>query len=141
MAGHVVCRAEELPPGSRRAFKLGGREITVFNVDGELYALRNRCPHQGGRLCDGPLLGLLESSRPGEYRYSRDRMLIQCPWHGWEFDIATGQSYFDPARTRVRAYPVNVESGAALVPGPYQAETFPVTVEEDYVVVQLSGRS
>jgi 3-phenylpropionate/trans-cinnamate dioxygenase ferredoxin subunit len=63
--------------------------------------------------------------------------IIRCPWHGWEFDIRTGQSYCDPKRFRTRAYAVNVEPGASVVKGPYVAETIKVSVESDYVVVDL----
>ena len=63
--------------------------------------------------------------------------IIRCPWHGWEFDIRTGQSYCDPKRFRARGYPVNVEPGSSVVKGPYVAETIAVSVESDYVVVDL----
>jgi len=110
---------------------LEGRSIGVFNVGREFFALRNVCPHQGGPLCQGVLSGFVVPGPPGEYRYLRRGEILRCPWHGWEFDIRTGQSYFDPARTRVYAYPVE------LVAGPYVAETYPVTVEGDVVVVQV----
>ena len=77
-----------------------------------------------------------ESGTPGAYALAGERVL-RCPWHGWEFDIRTGQSYCDPKRFRARAYPVNVEPGAAVVKGPYIAETLAVSVESDYVVVDL----
>ncbi len=64
-------------------------------------------------------------------------LLNRCPWHGWEFDIRTGQSYCDPKRFRARAYPVKVEPGSSVVKGPYIAETLAVSVESDYVVVDL----
>ena len=128
---HVVGPAAEIPPGGRRIVTLEGRSIGVFNVAGEFFALRNACPHQGGPLCLGVLSGFAEPGRPGEYRYLRQGEMLRCPWHGWEFDVRTGQSYFDPAVARVRTYPVE------LVPGPYTAETYEVTVEGDVVVVGL----
>ena len=114
---------------------LEGRSIGVFNVAGEFFALRNVCPHQGGPLCQGVLSGFAAPGRPGEYRYGRRGEILRCPWHGWEFHVRTGQSYFDPAGTRVRTYPVE------LVPGPYQAETYQVAVEGDLVVVDLPAES
>ncbi len=63
--------------------------------------------------------------------------MLRCPWHGWEFDIRTGQSWCDPQRVRARLYPVAVEPGAEVVKGPYVAETFPVSVEQDYVVLEM----
>jgi 3-phenylpropionate/trans-cinnamate dioxygenase ferredoxin subunit len=136
MARHVVAPAAELPAGARRLVEIGGRKIAIFNVGGALYAILDRCPHQGGSLFCGALTGLVESSEPGEYRYSRRGEIVRCPWHGWEYDLATGQSWCDPRRMRVKTYAVEVESGGDLVKGPYIAETFPVRVEDDYVVVE-----
>lgn len=148
MARFPVARVDELLPGSRRIVTLAGRSIGVFNVDGSYFALRNRCPHQGASLCEGPVLGFLESDGPGSIVHHDEHKLLQCPWHGWEFDLATGQSYFDPLRTRVRPYLVTVEPGSevaawthehGLEPGPYVAEVFSVSVEHDYVVVEVPG--
>jgi len=131
-----VASVSEIPPGGRKIVRVAGREIGVFNLGGEFYALLNRCPHQGGKLCLGTLTGLATSKEPGRFEWSRAGEMLKCPWHGWEFDIRTGQSWCDPARTFVRAYPVEVEAGATLVQGPYVAERFPVRVEQDYVVLQ-----
>ena len=136
VAAHVVGPVAEIPPGSRRLVEAGGRRIVVFNLGGDFYALSDRCPHQGGSLCAGVLTGHVESGVPGEYRYARRGEMIRCPWHSWEFDIRTGKSWFDPKRVQVRQYPARVEPGAALAEGPYQAETWPVRVEDDYVVVE-----
>lgn len=136
MASHVVARADEIPPGGRKLVVLGGRSIAVFNLDGEYHALRNRCPHQGGPLCEGQLVGAISASGPGEYEYERPGELVRCPWHAWEFDVRTGQSWVDPERTRVKSYAVEVRR----VPGPYVAETYPAAVEGDYVVIEL-GRT
>ena len=136
MAKHVVAAVGEIPPGTRKLAQLNGRAIVVFNLGGEFFALNNRCPHRGGSLCQGKQTGLVQSSEPGEYQYTRKGEIIRCPWHGWEFDIRTGQSWCDPTRVRVRHYPVSVQPGTQLVAGPYVAETVPVTVEDDYVVVE-----
>jgi nitrite reductase/ring-hydroxylating ferredoxin subunit len=133
---HVVAALRELPPGSRKVVDVGGRAIVVFNIAGELFALLSRCPHQGGNLAEGRLTGLVEASEPGAYRFTRPGEILRCPWHGWEFDVRTGQSWCDPARFRTKSYDVAVEPGHALVQGPYVAETFPVAVEEEYVVVE-----
>ena len=137
MARHVVASVDELPPGSRIFIEIEGRPIAVFNINGEYFGLLNRCPHQGAALCEGPLIGLARSKNPGEVEYTRLGEIIRCPWHGWEFDVRTGQSYCDPRRFRVKAYPAHVEPGSAVVKGPYVAETIKVAVESDYVVVEL----
>jgi len=85
----------------------------------------------------GRIVGLAESSEPGSYHFSRKGELLRCPWHGWEFDIKTGQSWCEPAKVRARAYPTEIADGAEVVKGPYVAETVPITVEEQYVVVEF----
>ena len=136
MAKHVVAAVGDIPPSPRRLAQVNGRAIVVFNLGGEFFALNNRCPHRGGSLCQGRQTGLVESDGPGNDRFSRPREIIPCPWHGWEFDIRTGQSWCDPTRVRARPYTVSVQPGTRLVAGPYVAETVPVSVEDDYVVVE-----
>ena len=137
MARHVVAPATEIPPGGRRLIEADGKRIVVFNLAGEFFALADRCPHQGGSLCDGVVSGHVTSSGPGDYRYERRGEMIRCPWHYWEFDIRTGKSWFDPKRVQARPYPAQVETGAELMEGPYVAETIPVRVEDRYVVIEV----
>lgn len=132
MVAHVVAPAAEIPPGARHVTEAGGKRIVVFNLDGEFFALADRCPHQGGPLSAGPVMGAVRSDCPGEYAYDRRGEILRCPWHAWEFDIRTGRSVFDPKRVKTRAYEARTACGAEL-----QAETFPVRVEERYVVVEL----
>ena len=137
MPKHVVAPVGDIPPGGRKLVKENGRAVVVFNIDGEYFALSDRCPHQGGPLSQGRLTGLLESAEPGAYRYTRRGEMLRCPWHGWEYDVRTGKSWCEPERLGARRYRVSIEPGADLVEGPYTAETFPVTVENDYVVVDV----
>ena len=109
----------------------------MFNVAGEYFALVNRCPHEGAPLCRGRVVGLASAEKPGQYSLTRQGELLRCPWHGWEFDIRTGQSWCDPETVRARSYNVTVEPGAALAKGPFVAETVPVRVENTYVVVEV----
>ena len=123
--------------GSRTVQVAGGDDIAVFRTaEGKVFALLDRCPHQGSALSGGILCGLTQSDEPGQYHFSRAGEFVRCPWHQWEFDIRTGKSWFDPRRTKVRPFPAEVAEGATLVEGPYTAETFPVRVEEAYVVVE-----
>ncbi len=137
MARHVVAPTSEIPPGGRKLFRVRGRPIAIFNLGNEFFGMLDRCPHQGGSLCAGIITGLLQSPEPGKYVTTRKGEIVRCPWHGWEFDIRTGQSYCDPERIRTKAYPVVAEPGARVVKGPYVAETVPVRVEEDYIVVDV----
>jgi len=137
MAKHVVAAVADIPPGGRKLVTVRGREIGVFNLGGEFFALVNRCPHQGAVLCEGEIVSKLESTGPGDYRLSRGGEMIRCPWHCWEFDIRTGQSWCDPDSMQAKMYPVTVVPGETLAQGPLVAETVPVSVEQDYVVVTL----
>ncbi|PKW16509.1 Rieske (2Fe-2S) protein [Saccharopolyspora spinosa] len=143
----VVARVDEIPPGDRRIVDVGGRQVGVYNVGGRFYAMLNRCPHLAGPLCEGQVVNAVESSVPGDVRLEESRTYVTCPWHNWEFDVETGQSYWNP-RLRARPLPVGVEGGAEIeaavqrgeidrLPGPFQAEMVPVSVESDYVVLSL----
>jgi len=112
------------------------REIGIFNIGGVYFALANRCPHAGAPLEKAACVARLTSPEPGVYQRSRVGELLRCAWHGWEFDMRNGQSYFDPKRVKIRSYPVAVESGEELQKGPYIAETFPVHVEDSYVIIE-----
>ena len=143
----VVSRLDEFPPGERKIVQAGRRSIGVFRIGDAFYAINNYCPHQGGPLCLGRTKPWLTSGRPGEFVLDESEALVACPWHGWEYDLATGQSFLGPGEAPVRTYSVSVEpaeeTGTATAvaqaavtgakggrqPGPYVADTFPVRVE------------
>jgi nitrite reductase (NADH) small subunit len=97
--GHVVAR-------------IGGREVGVLAVNGELRGFRNRCPHHGGPLCLGTVRERMDGE-PGRYKLA-GRLVLRCPWHGWEFDTATGHCIDDDSM-RVAVYPAKAEEGRVLV--------------------------
>lgn len=143
----VVAPLSGFADGERRIVEVGGRSIGVFRVGESFYGIRNRCPHQGGPLCLGHVLGDAVADAPGQARVSDDPLRIACPWHGWEYDLNSGHSFMGGAVAGVRSYGARVEPGAALldsaparpaerVPGPYVAETFEVRVEDEYVVLE-----
>ncbi len=149
MARHVVGTIGELPPGARKIVEVNGRSIGVFNVNGSLHALRNSCPHQAAPLCLGSIKGMTMPSKPGEYLWAREGEILRCPWHGWEFDLTTGRSIFNPHKMRVRTYEVTIEpatgvggteSQPAIGVGTAEdedesVETYPVTVEAGLVIL------
>lgn len=106
---HRICITAELPIGERKIVDIAGKSIGVFNVNGEYHAIRNACPHQLAPLCLGKVSGTTLPSDAGEYNYGHEGEIIRCPWHGWEFDLKTGRSVFNPHRCRVKSYPVSVE--------------------------------
>src|SRR5689334_14139356 len=136
MAKHIVATTTEIGPGQRKIVEIEGISIGIFNIHGEYYALRNRCPHQGAPLCLGSLKGMALPSQPGEYLWAREGEILRCPWHGWEFDVRTGHSICNPHKVRVRAYEVTVEAPGEAEPDP-SVEMFPVTIEAESVVLHL----
>jgi nitrite reductase/ring-hydroxylating ferredoxin subunit len=151
----VVGKVSDFENGDRKIIDVNGKSVGVFRIDDQFYALRNRCPHQFGPLCLGTLASRAISDGPGDVRMGSGPPLLACPWHGWEYDLATGQSFLGPGRGNmaVHTYDVNVLPGSELaqakegtegsqarpdgrVPGPFVAETVPVSVEQDYVVIE-----
>lgn len=109
-----VAKASELGEGDRRIVPNGNTEIGVFRVQGELYAYQNLCAHQGGPACEGLLMAKVEEVIADDktyhgMRFNHDEMHIVCPWHGWEYDLATGVMVAD-RKFRLRKYDV-VEKG------------------------------
>jgi 3-phenylpropionate/trans-cinnamate dioxygenase ferredoxin subunit len=134
VAKHVIGRASELEPGDRKIVTAEGRSIGVFNVHGSYFALRNSCPHQAAPLCLGAIKGMTMPSQPGEYIWARDGEILRCPWHGWEFDITTGRSIYNPHKMRVRSYDVTIENDVADVES---VETFDVSIEDGWIVLHV----
>jgi 3-phenylpropionate/trans-cinnamate dioxygenase ferredoxin component len=101
MAELVVCPVEELPPGEVRIVHAGEISVGVYNVDGEYYAIEDRCSHDDGPLAEGDW-------EPEEY-------VAICPRHGSRFDIRTGRPLTLPAYLPVETFPVTVEDGVVKV--------------------------
>src|SRR3979490_1186323 len=112
MSRQVLARANEGEPGRCKIVTARSREIGLFNVGGEYFALSNRCPHKGAELCRGMIVGLAQSNAPGEYHLARAGEFIRCPWHGGDYDIRTGQSGCDPQSVKARHFEVTVEAGS-----------------------------
>ena len=110
----VALPLAELPPGTSTTVKAFGTTVAVFNVEGQVFALSNHCPHHGGPLCHGRISGAVLPSQPYEYRYGREGRVLICPWHGWEFDIESGRTIFDPA-VRVKIFEARIEEGEIVL--------------------------
>lgn len=101
MAEILIGPRSRLADGNRVLVELDGTEVGVFEHAGELLAFENRCLHQGGPVCEGSLLGrvervLDERGRDRGGRFSETVTHLVCPWHGWEYDLSTGQSVAYP---------------------------------------------
>jgi 3-phenylpropionate/trans-cinnamate dioxygenase ferredoxin component len=97
----TVCPLEELPPGSMKLVSAGLLTLGVYNVDGELYALEDRCSHDDGPLVEGD--------------WEPDEAVAICPRHGARFDIRTGRALTLPAYEPVATFPVRVVDGVVTV--------------------------
>lgn len=115
---HHVTTVDECPPGERRIIDIEGREIAVFNVDGEFHALANYCVHQGGPLCEGMTAGTVRATdttdEGWDWEYCNEGEIISCPWHGWEFDITSGE-HLAQTGYRTPTYDVEVDGDDVYV--------------------------
>jgi len=99
MANFVkVCQASEVKAGSGKGIEIGGKSVAVFNVDGTFYAINEVCGHRGGPLGEGELEGTT----------------VICPWHGWRYNVTTGENELVPDRP-VERYEVEVVGDDVLV--------------------------
>ena len=87
-----VAPTDEIGPGQTRLVEVNGKQIALFNVDGQFFALDNTCTHKGGPLAEGEVSG----------------HEVTCPWHGGRFDIRTGEVVGPPAPQAVARYGVRV---------------------------------
>ena len=146
-----VCAVAELPPGEKTIVEVEGlpHSVGIFNVNGTFHALANLCPHHLAPLCEGTVTGQMVAESVGEYNLIREGEIIQCPWHGWKFDIADGSSVYNPHALQTRTYDVAVESrecdateteepyGTPLMGDEPPIDTYDVDVEEDLVVLYV----
>lgn len=138
MTRHVIAEVDSFEDREIRAIEVAGKNLCLLRLGKEFFALADRCPHGGAKLSGGRISNTVESDGPGDYRLCRKDEMIKCPWHGWEYDVRTGQSWSDPKSTRTRAYAAKAIEGEELIKGPYIAETVSVEVDGDYVVVEMS---
>jgi nitrite reductase (NADH) small subunit len=110
----VALPFSELPPGTSTTVKAFDTTVAIFNVEGQLFALSNHCPHHGGPLCHGRISGTALPSQPYEYSYGREGRVLTCPWHGWEFDLESGRTIFDPS-VGVKTYEARIEDGVIVL--------------------------
>lgn len=109
----LVGTRSDFDDGGRRLISAGGAEIGVLLHGGDFVAYENRCVHQGGPVCEGKIIARVEAvlgedkTMLGE-RFSDTETHIVCPWHGYEYDLATGECAAD-RRLRLRRYEVVVK--------------------------------
>ena len=101
MAEIDVCPVEELAPGEVKIVHVGLVSLGVYNLNGEYYAIEDRCSHDDGPLCEGD--------------FDQESGVVICPRHGANFDIRSGRALTLPAVESVRTFPVRVEDGIVKV--------------------------
>jgi nitrite reductase/ring-hydroxylating ferredoxin subunit len=112
---YLVGPIENFPPGSHPIIDVGGRSIGIYNVDGKIHAIANVCPHALAPICRGAVTGTYLPSGVGEYVFGMEGRVLRCIWHGWEFDVLTGESLFGIDRRRLAIFPAAVEDGQVVV--------------------------
>lgn len=93
-----VCSVDEIPEGGSKVVDLGDKEIALFKIDGEIYAINNACPHRQGPLGEGEL----------------QEKVVTCPLHRWQFDVTNGRSVFPPGQ-QVACYNVELRGDKVFV--------------------------
>lgn len=119
MTDYTVATIDEIPEGERLLIELEGREIGIFNVEGKYFAYLNWCVHQSGPCCEGSLTGTTEANYDRdtgetELTWVKEDEILNCPWHGWEYDIRSGACYSN-RKYSLPSYPVSIEDDEIVV--------------------------
>jgi len=93
-----VAKTSEIAPGTGKVVEVSGKTVAIFNCEGTFYAIDNTCKHRGGPLGEGSLAGAT----------------VTCPWHGWEYDVTSGECTADRS-VKVQKFDVKVEGEDILV--------------------------
>jgi len=100
MSEFFVAKIAQFPDGERRIVSHAGGEIGVFHWQGEFYAYENLCLHQGGPACEGVIMHKVEDVVGADrtwqgQKFSDHEIHFVCPWHGYEYDLKTGECAAD----------------------------------------------
>jgi nitrite reductase (NADH) small subunit len=106
----IIGRADAFPDPGRKVIEVDGIAVGVFRRNGTFTAWENVCPHMGGPVCRGKIIARVEERLADDktslgLAFSKDQVNVACPWHGYEFDIATGRHQGNP---RMRLFPVKI---------------------------------
>ena len=130
--------ASEIADPGRKIIGFENFEVAVFKLGGEFFAYLNHCPHMGGPACQGKMIAKVEEIIADDHTskgqmFSKSKMHIVCPWHGFEFDIRTGRHPGNP-KARLRPIKVAVSGGDVILTVPDAREHVPVMQEADISV-------
>ena len=94
-----VCDTAEIAPGTSLRVEIGSTAIALWNVDGAYYATQDSCTHEETSLAEGDLWG----------------DVVECPLHGAQFDVTTGEVLSLPAVVSLKTYPVKIDAGKVYI--------------------------
>jgi nitrite reductase (NADH) small subunit len=94
-----VASSAEVREGAGTVVVAEGTPVALFRVEGRCYATANACPHKGGPLGEGELEG----------------HVVTCPWHGWTWDVRTGENVRQPRLKGVACFAVTEENGEVFI--------------------------
>lgn len=105
----AIAKLNDIPDGDYRVFALEELEVGIFRNGSKVLAYENVCPHAGGPVCQGKIFNKVEevitpAQKSAGLRFGKARHIV-CPWHGYEFDLATG---CHPGDSTLRLTPVKV---------------------------------
>lgn len=113
MTSRHLAHVADVPPAGEGALRCtaDGVDIGLFRVGEQLVAWRDVCPHEAAPVCRGKVTGTRLESSVMEYRYGRAQEILRCPWHGWEFDLLTGEHLASGSGARLRSHPIEIRNG------------------------------
>ena len=109
-----IPREDAPAAGEVRLLDVGSHRVGLYRVGDELHALGDRCPHRGAPLCSSGRAVRGITLQDGAPTQGAEATSVRCPWHKWDFDIATGRCLVHP-RLRVRRYRVTVNAEEVIV--------------------------
>ena len=112
-AYHIGAVAD-LDVGESLLVEINGIEIAIYHTKNGFFAMSNYCVHQGGPLCEGPVTGTVSQNSDGELTYDSNQEVVKCPWHGWEFDLESGEHLSRPQYSQP-TYEVETRDGQLYV--------------------------
>lgn len=115
MALHQAARLDELEEATPLIVEIAGRSIGLIRANGLIYAVRNVCPHKRAPICRGQVRGTMLPSAPDTFVFGKENQVLQCPWHGWEFDLETGFALAGDEGAKLTRYRTSVENGVVFV--------------------------
>jgi len=111
---HHIGPVDDLQVGESLLVEVNGIEIAIYHTENGFFAMSNYCVHQGGPMCEGPVTGTVSQNADGELTYDSTQKVVKCPWHGWEFELETGEHLSRPQYSQP-TYDVETRDGELYV--------------------------